>query len=195
MHKLWGHFHTINRHKWLVMKLCFRCGLYRQGLAHDLSKYAPIEFFTGVRYFQGDRSPNAKDRELHGYSAAWLHHKGRNRHHWEYWTELTRGQCVPLLMPVRYVIEMWCDRIAATMVYEKAAYTDQSALNYFLRNYDYVIIHPQTKDLLELMLRWCADQGLDAAIALIKDQVRTKGYDLLKEADNEALCLGKGRGI
>ena len=187
MHKFFGHLHTINHHKRLVMKLCFRCGYYRQGLMHDLSKYAPIEFFTGVRYFQGNRSPNARDREQNGYSAAWFHHKGRNRHHWEYWTELTRGQCVPVKMPVRYVIEMWCDRIAATIVYEKEKYTDRSALNYFLRNNDNVIIHQDTKDLLELLLRYCADHGLDATITLIKDQVKTKGYDILKEKRNEAL--------
>ena len=90
-------------------------------------------------------------------------------------------------MPVRYVIEMWCDRIAATIVYEKEKYTDRSALNYFLRNYDNVIIHQDTKDLLELLLRYCADHGLDATITLIKDQVKTKGYDILKEKRNEAL--------
>ena len=33
-----GHFETITRHKLLVMKYCFACGLYEQGLAHDLSK-------------------------------------------------------------------------------------------------------------------------------------------------------------
>ena len=48
-----GHFETITRHKLLVMKYCFECGLYRQGLTHDLSKYAPVEFFAGAKYFQG----------------------------------------------------------------------------------------------------------------------------------------------
>ena len=42
-----GHFETITRHKLLVMKYCFACGLYEQGLAHDLSKYSPTEFIPG----------------------------------------------------------------------------------------------------------------------------------------------------
>ena len=83
----WGHLRTINHHKLLVMRHCFRVGLYRQGLTHDLSKYAPVEFFNGVRYFQGTRSPNDAERQAKGYSAAWLHHKGRNKHHMENWID------------------------------------------------------------------------------------------------------------
>ena len=59
------------------MKNCFAVGLYRQGLLHDLSKYSWEEFATGVKYYQGNRSPNAAEKEEKGYSAAWLHHKGR----------------------------------------------------------------------------------------------------------------------
>ena len=80
----WKHFRTITYHKYLVMKGCFAVGLYRQGLTHDLSKYSPAEFLVGAKYFQGNRSPNNAEREEKGYSSAWLHHKGRNRHHYEY---------------------------------------------------------------------------------------------------------------
>lgn len=72
-----GHFETITRHKLLVMKYCFACGLYEQGLAHDLSKYSPAEFIPGCIYYQGDHSPNEAEREARGYTSAWLHHKGR----------------------------------------------------------------------------------------------------------------------
>lgn len=75
--KPWQHFKTITRHRLLVMVNCFRIGLIRQGLTHDLSKYSPTEFWTGAKYYQGIRSPNAAEREKKGYSAAWLHHKGR----------------------------------------------------------------------------------------------------------------------
>ena len=81
--KAWKHFCTINHHKMLVMKGCFKVGLYRQGLLHDLSKYSPTEFLVGCKYFQGNMSPNNAEREDKGYSAAWLHHKGRNKHHME----------------------------------------------------------------------------------------------------------------
>ena len=81
----WKHFKTITKHKLLVMEGCFKVGLYWQGITHDLSKYSPTEFLVGARYFQGTRSPNAAEREAKGYSEAWMHHKGRNRHHYEYW--------------------------------------------------------------------------------------------------------------
>ena len=83
------HFCTITRHRLLVCKHCFKIGLYWQGLTHDLSKYSPEEFWTGVRYYQGDRSPNAAEREAIGFSKAWLHHKGRNKHHFEYWIDVS----------------------------------------------------------------------------------------------------------
>ena len=129
--KAWGHFCTITHHKLLVMRYCFRVGLYRQGLAHDLSKYSPCEFMVGVRYYQGFRSPNSAERAVKGYSEAWMHHKGRNRHHWEYWVDI-KGNGDPTMegkpMPTRYVVEMFCDRIAASRVYKKDAYTDRSPL-------------------------------------------------------------------
>lgn len=186
MKKLWGHFCTITQHKWIVMKLCIACGYYKQGILHDLSKYTWIEFSTGVRYYCGFRSPNGVERERFGYSAAWLHHKGRNKHHWEYWTEF-KGECIAIRMPIRYVVEMWCDRIAATKVYEKERYQNDSALNYFLRNYDNVIIHPQTKALLELMLRYCAVHGCKETIRWIKQEVKPKGYTLVKGAEHETM--------
>ena len=75
-----GHLHTINHHKWLVTRDCIRVGLISQGLKHDLSKYAPIEFFAGVKYYEGGkRSPINREKEEKGYSQGWLHHKGRNR--------------------------------------------------------------------------------------------------------------------
>ena len=77
--KVAEHLRTITRHRRLVMKGCFRIGLYAQGLTHDLSKYAPVEFWRGARYYQGTRSPNDIERKKTGVSQAWLHHKGRNR--------------------------------------------------------------------------------------------------------------------
>lgn len=87
MNKLFGHLKTVTTHRRLVRRLCFKCGLIRQGLTHDLSKLSAAEFWRGVKYYQGNRSPQTKERELFGYSAAWLHHKGRNKHHYEYWTD------------------------------------------------------------------------------------------------------------
>lgn len=105
------HFGTITKHKLLVMKACFQVGLYRQGLLHDLSKYGWTEFRVGCRYYQGTRSPNNAEREEKGYSSAWLHHKGRNKHHYEYWIDYgTHGAVLEgMKMPVNYVVEMFLD--------------------------------------------------------------------------------------
>ena len=128
------HLKTINHHKWLVCQGCFKVGLYKQGLLHDLSKYSPTEFLVGCKFYQGTRSPNNAEREVKGYSAAWLHHKGRNRHHYEYWldysTDLNEG-IIGMKMPVRYVVEMFIDRVAASKNYMKEKYTNQAPLEYY----------------------------------------------------------------
>ena len=116
------------------MKACFQVGLYRQGLLHDLSKYGWTEFRVGCREYQGTRSPKNAEPEEKGYSSAWLHHKGRNKHHYEYWIDYgTHGAVLEgMKMPVNYVVEMFLDRIAASKVYRGAAYTDRDPLDYFL---------------------------------------------------------------
>ena len=103
--KFWNHFKTITHHKWLVMQGCFQVGLIWQGLTHDLSKYSLTEFIPGVRYYQGYRSPIVAEIREKGYSAAWLHHKGRNRHHWQYWITVKKGRFEALEMPIEYIKE------------------------------------------------------------------------------------------
>ena len=123
----WHHFHTITHHKLVVMGGCFRVGLWKQGLLHDLSKYSWEEFRTGVLYYQGNRSPNAAEKEEKGFSRAWLHHKGRNKHHFEYWTDVSgkedHWKIVGVKMPVNYLAEMVMDRISASKIYQGKAYT------------------------------------------------------------------------
>lgn len=161
----------------MVMRLCFLVGLYRQGLLHDLSKYSWTEFKVGCRYYQGTRSPNNAEREATGYSRAWLHHKGRNRHHYEYWIDysLKPGEgMIGLRMPVNYVVEMFLDRIAASKTYQKAAYTDESPLIYYERGSDGMMIHPETRKLLEKLLRMLAKEGEQKTFAYIRHTVLKK---------------------
>ena len=126
---IWKHFKTITHHKILVAKGCFKVGLYKQGLLHDMSKYSPTEFWVGAKYYQGTRSPNNAEREDIGYSSAWLHHKGRNKHHYEYWIDYSMqalpGGMAPVPMPDKYIAEMIMDRIAASKVYMGGEYTDK----------------------------------------------------------------------
>ena len=130
-----GHLHTINHHKWLVTRDCIRVGLISQGLKHDLSKYAPIEFFAGVKYYEGGkRSPINREKEEKGYSQGWLHHKGRNRHHFEYWIDYAvnpKDGFIGAKMPKRFVAEMVIDRISASRNYQKENYTCRSAWEYY----------------------------------------------------------------
>ena len=173
--KFFGHLRTISRHRRLVRKFCFRCGLYGQGLRHDLSKYAPCEFFSGVKYFQGDRSPNDMERRENGYSSAWLHHKGRNRHHWEYWQDYVPKQGLRYVeMPERYLYEMACDRIAACRVYHGKDYTCKDALAYFDNSTAKGIMNETTARKLRELLVICADEGEDAMFARIRARVKGK---------------------
>lgn len=171
--KAWQHLKTITKHKWLVLKGCFRVGLYWQGIVHDLSKYAPTEFRAGARYYQGNRSPNSAEREEKGYSEAWMHHKGRNRHHYEYWTDLslqTRNYD-PVPMPRKYLVEMVMDRIAACRTYQGKNYTPGSALSYFERSRE--LMHPQTKQELEYILVMLRDKGEKETFRYLRRQVLT----------------------
>lgn len=171
--KPWQHFKTITWHRWLVRQGCFRVGLYWQGLIHDLSKYSPAEFWTGARYYQGVRSPNAAEREDKGYSEAWMHHKGRNRHHYEYWTDMsmvTRNY-ESVAMPRRYLVEMVMDRRAACMVYQGKDYTPGSALTYFMKSRERELMHPQTRRELEYILTMLRDQGERETFRYIKREV------------------------
>ena len=170
--RLWGHFKTISTHKMYVAKGCFRLGLYWQGIIHDLSKFSPTEFFTGVKYFDGHRSPNAVQRaSTGGYSMAWLHHKGRNKHHFEYWIDYSNlpGRLVyGNRMPLRYVAEMVCDRRAACITYNKENYTPAAAWNHYLRSKDHLIMDEDTRIVLENCLCIMKDEGEEACFAFIR---------------------------
>lgn len=171
--QVFKHFVTITRHRHAVMRLCFKCGLIRQGLCHDLSKYAPSEFWAGAKYYQGNRSPQAREREVLGYSAAWLHHKGRNKHHFEYWTDFADGRKVYVKMPPRYLAEMVCDRIAACKIYLKDKYTQDAALTYFETKTDKEGMHPETCMQLRYFLTLLKERGEKQLFKELKQFVKT----------------------
>ena len=170
MNKLIGHFRTITKHRHAVIRNCRRAGILWQGLRHDLSKYSPTEFIPGVKYYVGTRSPNELERADKGYSAAWLHHKGRNKHHFEYWSDYNpiERRVGPVKMPLRYVIEMVCDRMAASRIYLGDKYTDASALEYFVHGKTHRVIHPETSDLCERLLTMLANEGEEKTFAYMR---------------------------
>lgn len=179
LHNFNGHLHTVNAHRRLVRKYCFKLGIYRQGLMHDLSKYSPSEFIPGVKYYQdGHRSPNNAQREDEGVSKAWLHHKGRNKHHFEYWIDYdvdgSRTVLAGMKMPVKYVAEMFCDRIAASRIYNKEKYKDSDPLDYYIKGLGHYIMHPETDAHLHKLLQMLADKGEEYTFEYIKKNVLKK---------------------
>lgn len=166
----WKHFVTITKHRHMVIRHCAKAGILWQGLRHDLSKYSPTEFFSGARFYLGDRSPTEAERREYGYSKAWMHHKGRNKHHFEYWTDYNyktrRVEAVE--MPLRYVKEMFCDRVAAGKIYQGDKYTNDNPIDYFLKGSAKSAMHPKTAELLEGWLRMIQSEGEDKTFKYIR---------------------------
>lgn len=188
------HLKTITHHRYLVRKDCFRVGLYWQGLTHDLSKFSPTEFLVGAKYYQGDRSPNNAEREDKGYSSSWLHHKGRNKHHFEYWIDYS-GNGEQLLtgmkMPVRYVVEMFIDRIAACKTYQNGTYTDASPWEYHIKSrLVHKVMHKDSLKLLEHLLKMLAECGEEATFAYVKKVLK---HERLRELKG-FFCVGREGG-
>lgn len=165
----------------MVTQYCFRMGLYRQGILHDLSKYSPAEFIPGACYYQGFRSPHNAQREETGAAPGWLHHKGRNLHHFEHWVDYSLDKddervLFGTKMPRRYVAEMVADRIGASRNYLGSAYTPEEPLKYWMRAKDRIwFIHPQTAKELEGLLTLLARHGEDKTIWYIRNVYLKKG--------------------
>jgi hypothetical protein len=161
------------------MKGCFRIGLYRQGLMHDMSKYSPTEFLVGAKYYQGTRSPNNAEREVIGYSSAWLHHKGRNKHHFEYWLDYMlppkRG-IGGMKMPEKYVFEMFVDRVSASKTYLGEKYDTSQPLAYYENGLAGTILHPETAALLHKLLKMLAEKGEEETYRYIRWRLKYKRY-------------------
>ena len=154
-----GHLHTVNSHRFKVFMLCCRVGIPLQGLVHDLSKYNPIEFFEGVKYYQGNYSPIRKCKEVNGYSKAWLHHKGRNKHHYEYWYDYAAPVETPII-PFKYFLEMVCDSLAAGMTYQGKDWDQHYQLSYWNRVKNTARMDPKMMKLLDKVYEEISDKGL-----------------------------------
>lgn len=159
----WQHFMVVCRHKHEVFKQCRACGISWQGFIHDLSKFGPTEFISSARYFQGNRSPIEAEKETIGYSKAWLHHKGHNKHHWEYWTDFADdGTIIANKIPVKYVIEMCCDWVGAGKVYGKDKWTQESPMIHYNKMRPGRYFHPETDAVIIHCMELIRDEGLNA---------------------------------
>ena len=156
------HFFIITHHKIEVFKTCIHAGLFWQGIIHDLSKYSLSEFIEYAQYYNGEISPVDKAKQEKGYCLSWLHHRGRNPHHYEYWIDNLDNGGLPLIMPYKYAMEMVCDYIGAGKAYEKGKWTIQSPLNFWLNKKKTARIHPAMVLFFDHIFKWFAKDGYNA---------------------------------
>lgn len=173
--KLIKHFLTITHHRYKVRHYCFKSGLYKQGLLHDLSKYSLTEFVPGVKYYQGNKSPVGAERRDLGYSKAWLHHKGRNKHHPEYWIDLNLvdQKYKPIEMPNKYIAECFLDHLAASKVYNKKNFKPEMLLEYYnIREKAFIPMHENSRKKFEHLLDFYIRYGEKETFKFIKKNLR-----------------------
>lgn len=174
--KFFKHLGTVRKHRKAVRKLCFKCGIYKQGLMHDLSKYSLTELLPQIKYWTGTCSPIDIEIKEKGFSEAWLHHKGRNKHHHDYWLDPVHG-LPPCKMPIRYLAEMFCDRVAANKTYLKEKYTPSSPMQYLMsRPHEKELMHKETYNALVQLFTFLEVYGEDRTCAYIKDLVQSMEY-------------------
>lgn len=70
---------------------------------------------------------------------------------------------------------MFCDRVAASKIYNKDKYTDADSLNYFKRGMDHYIINQKTKELLYSLLVMLSEKGEDYTFAYIRRNILHNG--------------------
>ncbi len=158
---------TILVHKACVAFFCIKARLYWRAIVHDLSKFHPKEFWESINCYDGNVSPIVGAKKEKGWSEAWLHHKGCNPHHYEYWTD---GANI-IRMPLADALELLCDGLGASIAYNrKVAGLYQNELDWWtngpMKN---AIMHPHTRAFIHTMRKRMRDEGscqcLDPIIA------------------------------
>ena len=157
------HLKLITKHKWVVFKLSCKAGIPWRGFLHDFSKYSPTEFLESIKYYNGHKSPIVQARIENGYSDAWLHHKGRNRHHLEYWIDFNAPVKTPII-PYKYAIEMLCDKLAAGIAYQGKDWTKEYPLNYWKKEKDRTIANEKIIDLITDCMTQISEKGIEPVI-------------------------------
>ena len=162
------HFWLVVRHKWYVFLYCAYAGIPWRGFMHDWSKFSPTEFLGSIKYFNGRRSPVGLCRILEGYSPAWLHHKGRNRHHFEFWVDVvsikgelpkTPDQWFTIPMPYEFALESICDTIGASRAYNGRNFSYEVLYKWWKRSRTAPSMHPKTKRFADFMYETMRAEG------------------------------------
>ena len=160
---IFKHIKLVSKHKWLVFKFSCRLGIPLRGLMHDLSKFSPEEFIESVKYYDGKVSPITKCKKAKGYSKAWLHHKGRNKHHSQYWVDLNAKEVAPVI-PYKYIAEMISDKLAASITYNGKEWTNASEYEYWQKEKTRIIMNPKVENFLTTLFEQVKNEGIDKVI-------------------------------
>ena len=163
INNIWRHFKLVNKHRWLVFKLSIRAGIPWRGFTHDLSKYSPVEFWESAKYYQGNRSPIVFARKDNVYSKAWLHHKGVNKHHEEYWYDWYAEVKAPII-PYKYTIEMLCDNLAAGIAYNGENWKQDMPLKYWNEKKNKALFHPKLLDFFNEVFIEIEKDGIEKVV-------------------------------
>ncbi|MBR3209269.1 MAG: catalase [Bacilli bacterium] len=164
--KVVKHFHLVNKHRFYVFKFCLKAGIPFRGLVHDLSKYSYDEFWISAANFDGLRSPVTISQKRDGYSTVWLHHKGRNKHHFDYWEDCDGENRVGVFVPYKYIVESICDKLSAGMVYKGKKWSQHDPLDYWnkIDRNNIIVKHPGSVEFVDIVLKKIYDDGVDAAL-------------------------------
>ena len=181
-----AHFGKICKHKWWVFYYCCKVGIPFRGLMHDWSKFSPTEFWESVKYYQGNRSPIDACKEANGISMAWMHHKGRNPHHYEYWMDNFDKGGEPKQMPYKYAVEMLCDYLGAGRAYMGKNFSYEAEYNWWLKKCEKPLaMHSKTKAFINhimVALDYCEQTKSTYCILNKKDL--QKVYEIYGEKKN-----------
>lgn len=192
--KFFGHLKTVWTHRHWVKYFCRLAGIPGRGWKHDLSKYSPIEFWESVRYWDGKVSPIVRCKEENGFSFAWMHHKGRNSHHYEYWMDRFDYGGMPIPMPKDDFVEQVCDFIAAGITYNGKWYTDfkyANELEWWKKKKEHCSMHPINQKMLDIIFEQFAQ--VDTWDHNIVDNMIKSGYiqEVWYQAVHEAVFKEK----
>lgn len=158
--KLFGHLKVVTIHRTKVFWYCLKAGIPINGLKHDLSKFSYTEFVRSVKYFKGTASPIFNERiDNEYYSDISVHHTNKNKHHFEFWIDIFKGDIVLKKMPLKYAIEYALDMISASSTYEGKSFKKEDVLNFFLARKDWYLMHEATKEFVIYILTEYKDNG------------------------------------
>jgi hypothetical protein len=152
------------KHKYYVMRECFKRQEYVLGITHDLSKIFPWEFIPYAHSFYGDHwdwnvikymSPTfpykwTKQGVEESFDKAWLYHQKLNKHHWQFWLlQKDDGTAIPMEIPLKYRKELISDWIGAGI----AINGHNEVFDWYQNNKDKIILAPFTRKWIEEELK------------------------------------------